>query len=98
MVKDFGNKIAPPLARLLRPAPPAMTAEAIQLQVEHLKLVSQATFEIIQLARSGVFSMAPRKRSGGAKRTARPRKKKNAAKTARRVTNAEQGLVGEAFE
>ena len=98
VVKDIGKKIAPPLARLLRPAPPAMTAEAIQLQVEHLKLVSQATFEIMRLARSGVFSMAPRKRSGGAKRTARPRKKKNAAKKARRVTNAEKGLVGEAFE
>ena len=99
VVKDIGEKKAPPLARLLRPAPPTMTAEATQLQMEHLKLVSQATFEIMKLARSGVFSMKPRDREGASKRTSRPRRtKKNVAKKARRVTDEEKGLVGEAFE
>ena len=97
VVKDLGEKEAPPLAYALRPAHPAMAADAIQLQVEQLKLVSRATFDVMRLAKSGVFTMAPRKRAGGRKRAARPRKKP-AAKKARRVTGAEQALVGEAFE
>ena len=65
VVKDLGEKEAPPLAYALRPAHPAMAADAIQLQVEQLKLVSRATFDVMRLAKSGPAQESRWQKEGG---------------------------------
>ena len=65
-------------------------------QVEHLQQVSKATFDIMRLAKSGVFRMKRPERKGKQKRSAAPRKPR--AKKERRITAAEEAYKGQAFE
>ena len=97
VAQAIGEKDTPPLAHVLRPVHPSLSAAATQQEIEHLKEVSKAALEIMQLAARGVFRMPRSAVSGGGKK----RKKVAAAKRprkARRVTSAEKSLVRLSFE
>jgi hypothetical protein len=96
VVKELPQKSASPLAQYLQPAHPAMTEEAMKQQVEHLQQVSKATFDIMRVAKSGVFRMKRPERSGKQKKSTAPRKPR--AKKERRITDNEAAYVGQAFE
>ena len=63
-MKELPQKAALPLAQYLQPVHPAMTGDAIKQQVEHLQQVSKATFDIMRLAKSGVFRMKRPEKKG----------------------------------
>ena len=96
VVKELPQKAASPLAQYLRPAHPAMTEDAMKQQVEHLQQVSKATFDIMRLAKSGVFRMKGPERKGKKKRSGAPRKPRITKQ--RRIAAAEEAYKGQAFE
>ena len=97
VAQAIGEKDTLPLAHVLRPVHPSLFAAATQQEIEHLKELSKAALETMQLAARGVFRMPRSAVSGGGKK----RKKVAAAKRprkARRVTSAEKSLVSLSFE
>ena len=73
-----------------------MTEDVMKQQVEYLQQVSKATFDIMRLAKSGVFRMKRPERKGKKKRSAAPRNL--GAKKERRIAAAEEAYKGQAFE